>query len=280
MKGAPMKKLTWRQVLKALYERFQKDEITALSAQMTYYLIVAFFPFLIFFITLITYTPLLTEEFLSPLAQIAPQETYELIIEVAGEMRRERSLTLLSTGMITALWAASNGMDAIMRGVNKAYNEVNTRSFIVHRLLALALTLGLILVLITNFLLLVLGRGLAAQLFHYLGVSTYFISVWNWVRYALSLLIMWLAFTSIYRLAPSHPTSLKEVWIGSTLAVAGWVSISLGFSYYVDQIAKGYTMYGSLTGIFLLLLWLYISSIILLLGAEVNALYFPEHKNL
>lgn len=275
-----MNKVNWRHAIKTLYEQFQQHEITALSAQMTYYLIISFFPFLIFFITLITYTPLLTEEFLAPLADITPQETYELILEVTREIRRERSLTLLSTGMITALWAASNGMDAIMRGVNKAYNQVNTRSFIAHRLLAIALTIGLVLVLITNFLLLVLGRRLAAKLFAYLGVSHYFISAWNWTRYGLSLAVMWFAFTTIYRLAPNHPTSLKEVWLGSTLAVVGWISISIGFSYYVDRFADGYSMYGSLAGIFLLLLWIYISSIILLMGAEINALYYPEKKDL
>lgn len=271
-----MTKDRWIQFVKLLYKRFQQDEITALSAQMTYYLILSFFPFLIFLITLITYTPLLTEASLYPLSNILPQETYFLIMEVAMEVIYSRSLTLLSFGMVTSLWAASNGMGAILRGINKAYNQVDHRSIIGHRLLSLGLTIGFIIVLLTTFILLVLGRGWASRLFRLLGFSPYFLQVWDYIRYGISLLIMWLVFTALYRYGPHRPTSFREVLAGSTFAIIGWVGISLIFSFYVERFANFTYMYGSIGGVFVLLIWLYISSIILLLGAEINAVLSIE----
>ncbi len=271
-----MSKDRWIRFIRLLYKRFLQDEITALSAQMTYYLIIAFFPFLISLITLITYTPLLTEASLYPLSDILPQETYYLVMSVAMEVIYNRSLTLLSFGMVTTLWASSNGMGAILRGINKAYNQVDHRSILTHRLLALLLTFGFILVLLSTFVLLVLGRIWASKLFRYLGFSTYFLEVWNYIRYGVSLLIMWLVFTALYRYGPDRPTSFREVLAGSTFAIVGWVGISLIFSFYVEHFANYSYMYGSIGGVFILLIWLYISSIIILLGAQINAVLSLE----
>lgn len=268
-----MKQRVWLNFFKELYRRFQQDEITALSAQMTYYLIISFFPFLIFLITLITYTPLVTEESLYTLSDILPRETYYVIMEIALEVIYNRSVTILSFGMITALWAASNGMASIIRGINKAYDQRDHRSFVAHRLLALLFTIAFILVLISTFVLLVVGRTWVANLFGALNFSTYFLDAWNWIRYGISLIIMWLVFTVLYRYAPDRPTTFREVLAGSTFAIIGWIGISLAFAYYINNFNNYTYMYGSIGGVFFLLIWLYISSIIILLGAEINAIF-------
>ncbi len=265
-------------VFKKLYKRFSEDEITALSAQLTYYLILSFFPFLIFLITLITYTPLVTEDSLFALSDLLPLETYYLVMDVVLGVVYTRSFTLLSFGMIASLWASSNGVAAVIRGINRAYDQKDNRSFIKVRVLALLFTFGLIIVIITALILLVLGRIWATTLFSYLGVSEYLISIWQWVRYGISLFVMWFIFTALYYYAPNRKIAFKEVIPGSTFAIIGWISISFLFAYYIDQFGNFSYMYGSIGGIFLLLIWLYISSIILLTGAEINAILLDEKE--
>lgn len=260
----------WIQVMKELIKRFQENEVTALAAQMTYYLIISFFPFLIFLITLISYTPLLDIQALEGLARFLPQEAYQLVQGILSEVLASRSLTLLSFGMVTTLWTASNGVLALIRGINKAKGIRESRSFLKLRVLALIFTIGLILLMVAVLLVLVLGKPLALYLSHLLGGSTHFLTIWALIRHGVALLVMVLCFSLLYAYGPNGTLPFRGVIGGAVVAALGWTAISYGFSYYVNHFGSFTRMYGSIGGIFILLLWLYISSIILLLGAEVN----------
>ncbi|MBM7615068.1 YihY/virulence factor BrkB family protein [Alkaliphilus hydrothermalis] len=273
-----MSRKSWKEFLKLLYTRFKDDEITALSAQLTFYLILAFFPFLIALITIITYTPLVTEESLYTLSDLLPLETYYMVMDVVLEVVYERSLTLLSFGMIGALWAASNGVAAVLRGINKSYDQKETRPFWILRGLALLFTFGLVVVILSALVLLVLGKTWITYGFESLGFSEYFIRIWQWIRYGISFAIMWLTFTALYRYAPNKRIQFKDVIAGSTFAIIGWLGISFLFAYYFNHFGNFSYMYGSIGGVFLLLIWLYISSIIVLLGAEINAILYDNKE--
>ncbi len=270
MKKLLQEKLKGFYLLKELVKDFQEKEITALGAQTTFYLIISFFPFLIFLITLISYTPLLSPHSLSTLSNFLPKETYDFIMGILTEVLESRSVTLLSFGMLTTLLTASNGIMALLRGINKAYEQKESRSFIRIRLLSIFFTIGLILLMVVVLVLLVLGKTLALYIMDFLGLSSYFLSIWNLIRYGSALFAMTLCFSALYYYGINGRVPFKEVLAGAVFATLGWVTISLGFSYYVNHFGNYAKMYGSIGGVFVLLLWLYLSSIILLLGAEIN----------
>lgn len=279
MKLANLIEAKWAQFLNELFKRFNENDVAAMGAQTTYYLIISFFPFLIFLITLISYTPIITHESLTTLAQFLPLETYQFVMGILSEVLESRSITLLSFGMITTLWTASNGIAALIKGINKSSGQKESRSFIKVRCLSILFTFALILLMIAVLLLLVLGKTIALFIVNLLGISHYFISIWNVIRYVSALLVMCFIFSSLYLYGPVVRLRFQEVIPGAIFATLGWVVISNGFSKYIDNFGSYTKMYGSIGGIFVLLLWLYLSSVILLLGAEINSILLIRNSS-
>jgi len=265
--------------LRNLYNRLKKDEITALGAQTTYYLILAFMPFLVFLITLISYTPITREQTMENLAAVIPPRAYELVVGVLQGITASDRPALLSSGMLVSVWMASNGVSSLIRGINKAYDQEETRSFLKVTGISVLFTLALSLVIVFTFTLLVFGELIGRYLFSIWGISAAFKTVWGLLRYIIALSAMTLVFVSLYYFIPNRRLRFREVLPGALLADLGWVIISLAFSFYVNNIFKYSNTYGSLGGVFILLLWLYWCSIIVLLGGELNAALFSRKRS-
>ncbi|MDF2923085.1 MAG: YihY/virulence factor BrkB family protein [Paenibacillaceae bacterium] len=257
--------------LEDLYCRFEDDEVTALGAQMTYYFILAFFPFLIFLLTLMGNTPLSDEEVWSNLALVLPMETYTIISDIIRQIIEERNDALLSFGMIATLWAASNGLSAIIKGLNKAYDEPETRPWWKLKGLAVIFTLAIALVMIISFALLVFGKVIGEQLFEYLAYPAFFETVWGVVKLFVPIGAMLLIFILLFMIVPNRRLRMKNVLPGAAFVTIGWIVISFLFSFYVNNFGNYAKSYGSIGGVIVLLIWLYLSSIIILLGGEINA---------
>lgn len=266
-----MKKSRWVKLLLEFYGRFQSHEIPALGAQMSYYLVLAFFPFIIFLLTLLSFTPLTGDLALYDLSRLIPANAYDLVQDVVAQTMATRRHTLLSFGLLFTLWSAITGVNALIRGVNKAYSEQESRSFWKHTGISIVFTLGLVLVIILALTLLVAGKQLGTMFFAYLGVTRFFYLSWNLFRYLIPLAVMFLVFVLFYRFAPNRKTSWKQVIPGSVFTTLGWVATSWGFAYYVNHFANYSATYGSLGAFIVLLLWLYLSSMIILIGGEINA---------
>ncbi len=257
--------------LKKLYDRFIFDEVPALSSQLSYSLVLAFFPFLIFVLTLVGYTPLTNERVLSGLVGILPDATYHMVIDITKDILIKRSSTLLSISMLGTLWASSNGISALIIAFNKAYNHAESRHFIMVKSMTIFYTIGLALVIIIIFFLIIFGEVIGKYIFEAAGYSYYFRRIWNIVRYIVSLLFVFIVILMLYYFLPNKKLCFKEVIPGSIFSTIAWVGISLAFSFYINNFT-GYTAtYGSIGGILILLLWLYWSSVILIMGVELNA---------
>ena len=258
-------------LLKNVICRFHDDEVPALGAQITYYLILSFFPFLIFLLTLTAYTPLKAEQITADITAALPESTQSIILSIHEDVSNQSSPALLSAGMLAGIWTASSGMMALSRTLNKAYDDEETRPYWKVRLLAVVYTIGFTAAVWLSFALLVFGQVLGKWLFDRLTLYAEFERWWVTLKYLLSLLIMALIFTLLYIGAPSRKMKWREVIPGSIFATVGWVATSLLFSLYVNRFGTYAKTYGSLGGIIVLLVWLYLSSIILLLGGELNA---------
>ncbi|GBF73952.1 hypothetical protein PA598K_02278 [Paenibacillus sp. 598K] len=257
--------------VKRMIARFQADEVPALGAQLSYYLVLSFFPFLIFTVTLLGFAQMSGEQFIQETVQLLPTETASTVTSILNEVALNRSGAVLSFGILGTIWAASNGVNAMIKGLNKAYDEEESRPFWKVRGISILLTLVLSIVIILAMVLLVFGRGIGAYLFEILEYPAGFESTWNVVKIVVPLLGMIAVFTVLFWIAPNRKIRIKEVVPGAIFTTLGWIVTSLGFSFYVNNFGNYTNTYGSIGGVIVLLIWLYISSIIIITGGEINA---------
>lgn len=260
---------------KDLIYKLKEDNVTAMAAQLSYYLILSIFPFLIFFLNLLSYTPVARDDILHSFIVFLPADTQRLVSNLLIETINKSSETLLSLGAITGLWAASKGIMSLIRSLNKAYDVEETRNYFELRALAILFTIALLILLAIVLSTLVFGEVLGNRLFDFLGMTDNFIVFWKYFRILISIGFMVLIFTLLYKFSPSirngRSISFRHTLPGAIFASIGWIFTSVLFSYYVNNFANYGKTYGSLGGIIVLLIWLYLSSIIIITGGEINA---------
>lgn len=267
-----IKRLTVYQYIRQLIFRYNDDDLAAMSAQVSYYLILAFFPFLFFLINLLSFTPIPNRLLTSNLSLILPQGSALVVNNILVHTLEAKSTTILVLGMLGSLWAASRGMAAIIRGLNHSYGVKENRSFLTLVLIALMSVIGLTGIIISSFFMLVLGRIIGAYIFNLVGAKTLFYSVWTFLRYTLSLVLMIVTFYLMYRYLPNRRLNFNHIIVGTLFTTFGWILGSLVFSSYINHFGSYELIYGSLGGVFALIVWLYISTLIFLLGAELNVI--------
>jgi len=269
--------------IEQLIFRYKDDDLPSLSAQITYYLILAFFPFLLFLINVISFTPLSNEILITNFNTFLPKETGYLVKDVVVQTLQSKSTTLLLLGMIGSLWASSKGIAAIIKGLNKVYDIKENRNFIKLNSIALIATIGVTIMIIFSFVMIVFGKIIGNYVFGLLGAKALFNIIWSFLRYGIPLTIMFITFSLIYVYVPNRKLKFSNVIVGTIFTTVGWVTTSVLFSLYVNNFANYEKVYGSLGGVIALISWLYISTLIILIGGEINAInsYFKnDQKNI
>ncbi|GIN84852.1 putative ribonuclease-like protein YfkH [Heyndrickxia sporothermodurans] len=273
-----IKELRNKNFIISLIKHTLYNDITGLAAQLAYFFLLSLFPLLLFIVTLLPYLPINTEDILNILRNFAPEQTLEMIESNLYDILNNRSTSLLSFGILATLWSASKGMNAIIKALNRAYEVKETRSMIVARAMSVLLTIAMIFVFLLALLLPVFGQFIGFYLFAILGISEQFSHVWTALRWVISPLILLIVFIGIYYFAPNIKIKCITVFPGAIIATVGWIVVSLAFSFYVSNFGHYSTTYGSLGGIIILMLWFYISGIILITGGEINALLAKKEK--
>ena len=251
---------------------YRDDDLAAMSAQISYYLILAFFPFLFFLINLLSFTPLPNRLLIANFNAILPQETALLVKTMLTETVQAKSGAMLVLSMLASLWAASRGMSAIIRGLNHSYGVKESRRFVRLNMVALLSTVGLSVMVLISFIMIVLGRIIGSSIFGYMGAKSLFYSIWSFLRYGITFGLLLTTFYLIYRYLPNRKLTGNHVLAGTIFTTVGWIGASLLFSFYVNNFGSYATVYGSLGGMFALIFWLYISTLIFLLGGAINAI--------
>ncbi|MFC3780489.1 YihY/virulence factor BrkB family protein [Bacillus chungangensis] len=266
-------------MMQIFIDRFIKNDIIGLAAQLSYFFILSLFPLLIFLVTLIPYLPITQEDMIGLIRDFAPVQTMDFLETTLAEIMSNRSSGLLSFGIIGTIWSASNGMNAVIKALNRAYNAEERRPFLIARGMSIILTIGMIIVIIIVLVLPVFGKQIGKYLFHNLGFSMEFVALWNALRWVVTPIVLFLVFQVLYFLAPSEKIRWKSVRPGAVFASIGWIIVSLGFSSYISNFGNFTAAYGSLGGMIVLMLWLYLSGMILMIGGELNAVLAESKKN-
>ncbi len=263
-----------------LLARIQYVDVTALGAQLAFFFLLALFPLLIFMVTLLPYLNLQQDMLFSILRTYAPEEVYTLIDGTLAEVLNERNGGLLSVGILATIWSASNGMNALIKSLNRSYSLEETRPFFIARGISVIFTLLLITLFVIALVLPVFGEQIGIFLFSYLGYEQGFLTVWNSIRWTIPPVMIFVVFMLLYWIAPNRKLYLKSVIPGAIFATLGWILVSLGFSMYVSSFANYSATYGSIGGIIVLMMWLYFSGTILMVGGQINAVMQERKEKL
>jgi len=258
--------------LKQLVSRVIDDDITALAAQLAYDLLLSFFPFLLLILTLLSYSNLKSTYVLEYLHQIMPKSAFDLIYTTIINVSRSTTDNLLSLSIIGTVWTGSSGFRAIIKGLNKAYDEEETRPYWKILAISILFMVGLAVTIIVAVSLVVFGQMIGRHIVARLNLSNSFILNWDIIRYLVSLCGMAFTFAALYHFTPCRRLTWREVLPGAIFSTLGWLISSLGFAYYVNNYNNYSGAYGGIGAVIVLMLWLYITSTIILLGGEVNAL--------
>lgn len=254
-------------------KRYTKHNLGVMSAYMAYYWILSFFPLLIFIISILTFTNLPTGIFMEYIEKIVPTSIADTVNTTIANFVAARSTAILSFGGLLTLWSAGMAVNALIRGIHTAYGSNYVRPYIIARLVAIFYTILLALLIIVLMVVLVFGNRIADYVFGLLGVNKGIVMpIWNIIRLIAPFVVLVCIIYALYRFIPRKYLTTTNVWPGVIFASTSWYIFTVGFSIYVDNFAKYNQLYGSLGGVFVLLIWLYFSGTMLLLGAEINAL--------
>lgn len=261
--------------LDQLFFRIKDDEVFATGTQLTFFLILSIFPFIIMLLNIVSYTPFIKQNILHDIIFYLPLETQKLFQGFVKEIALSSSQELLSIAAVLGIWSSSSGMKAVIKAINKAYNSGENRPYLELRFMSVIFTIALLLLIVLVFTTLIFGEVLTNKLFGILGLSFFFKTLWSYMRIVIPLSYMIFIFALLYKYSPCrnkfHKIKFTSTLPGAIFTTLGWMLTSIFFSYYVNNFGRFAITYGSLVGIILLFIWLYISSIIIVLGGEINA---------
>jgi len=268
--------LGWRELAKRVWHEIQEDEVFGRAAELSYYFLLALFPFLIFLtstIGIVVGSGTGTRHALfNYLARVMPPSAFQLIDSTLWEVSSSSGGGKISLGILAALWAASNGLSAITTSLNIAYDVKETRPWWKQRLTAIGLTMALSVLIISALLLVVAGGHIADWLASVYGLGSTFPLVWKIIQWPFVLASIILAFALIYYFAPDlRRQAWKWLTPGAAIGVALWLLVSIAFRVYLHFFDSYSKTYGSLGAVIILMLWLYFTGAAVLIGGEINS---------
>lgn len=256
-----------------LMTEFKEDNVPLLAAAQAYYYILSIFPLLIFALTILPLLNLNPNSVVSFIGTVAPSDTASLFEENITTLVQEPRGILFVVSLLGALWSASNGINAFIKSSNEAYDVEESRSFIKVRLIAIALTICMILTIVVALVLPIFGNVLISMISSVVGLTAQTEILFQVLRWVIAVTVMTLMLLLLYRFAPNKTLKWKEILVGSITAALLWQIVSLGFSFYVSNFGNYSATYGSLGGVIILLLWFFLTGLVLMIGAELNVIF-------
>lgn len=265
----------WGEALKRTVRELRDDDVTDWAAALTYYGVLSIFPALL---ALVSVLGLLgrstTQALVDNLGQLAPGPAREIVTTAIQDLQRSQGAAgvLFVVGLAVALWSASGYVAAFMRASNAIYDVEEGRPIWIKGPVRLGVTLVLLVLLAISALAVVLTGGLADQVGRLLGIGTTAVTVWDIAKWPVLLVIVSLMFAILYWASPNvRQPGFRWLSPGGLLAVVVWLLASGVFAFYVANFGSYNKTYGTVGGVIIFLVWLWISNIAVLLGAELNA---------
>lgn len=262
-----------------MIRRYYVHDVARDSAALTYYLLFAIFPLLIFVSTLLGVLELDIASITAVLAPILPSDVVDIIRTYLEYVAANQSRQLLWFSLVFSIWFPMRSTGCLMHSLRKAFGRSAPENILLGQLRTLLFTVWMIFVIGLTLALVVVGRRALYFLSGFLPLSETFISVWGYLRFIILGLVMAISLGILYQLALGQRRPLREVLPGVGSSLAAWLLLSMAFSYYVENMARYAQLYGSIATIVVVLLWLYMSGQVLILGAELSASLIHRKKH-
>jgi membrane protein len=263
----PGRDVPFRAFARALYDHLLRDNLSDYAASIAYSAVLAIFPFLLFVVALasLVVDPATVGALIDEIRRLAPPQAAKLIAHRLNAMTSGRHLSLVTVSAVGVIWTASGAVAALTTAFNIAYEVRETRPYWRTRGMAIVMTLaGAVLIIGASGLAVV-----ATMVLRGLGIPVG--AVVFWLRWPIAALVAVTVVDCLYYFLPNVRQPFRLVTPGSIAAASGWILASLAFSAYVSQFGRYEIVYGAVGSVIVLLLWLWISALVVLAGAEVNA---------
>lgn len=253
----------------------QKDKINAYSAQIAFFIILSIIPFLMVFSSLLQYTSIKEEVLYEIIRKVMPQYVAPFLITLVQEIYN-RSVGIISITAIIAVWSAAKGIQYMADGLNSVHELQETRNWFILRFWAVVYTIVFLIAIVFTLIVLVFGNTLRHLAAEYIPLITQLVFLVGKLRGVIMLLILILFFDVIFTALPNKKLTFKSQLPGATVCAIAWYVFSFGLSVYVDYF-NGFSMYGSLTTVALIMLWLYFCMYIMMMSVEFNV-FLEEYQ--
>jgi len=255
-----------------VYKKIIDDDVLGNAAQVAFYFTFALFPLLLFLMSLfgiiLSDKQDLQQELFTLLGQVMPESAFDLVRTTLTEVTASAGGGKLTIGILITLWSASAGVDTIRNALNGVYNLEERRSWIKARGTSLLLTIALGVLILIALALVVYGSQLISMVLP-IDIPV----ILEILEYLLLLAVLLFAFALLYNFAPNHePMKWKWITPGAVIGVVLWILFSVGFRVYLSYFNTYAATYGSLGAVIILLLWLYLTALVILIGGAVNAI--------
>lgn len=257
---------------KDLAGEIKKDHATTLAAAQAYYYLLAIVPLLILLLSILPYLQIDPQRAVDFIGTILPGEMATTFQDTIVSVVTTPRGGLLTFGILGTLWSASNALTAFIEAINQAYDVEETRSFIKLKLTAIVLTLFMLVAVIVALILPIFGGAIINMVTQFLNLPPETEILFQVLRWVISVVVMSIVLAFLYKFAPNKSFPFKEVLIGAVIATVLWQVVSLGFSFYVSNFSSYSSTYGSLGGLIVLMLWFFLTGLILVIGGEINAM--------
>ncbi len=260
--------------ISAMYlKKMDKHDTFGLTAEMSFYLLTALFPFFILLFVIATQISDNMQNMLLNVITYLPRDMEEMITSML--LNFKQSLPIIITSAVFGLWYMTSVISTITKALNRFYEVKETRGFWRMKGMCLLYSIFIILLVIMSFALIIFGEG--TQFFLKYKNFIPFLSeetVWNIARYIVVFLAIFVTILIMFKNLPNKKLTSKAVAAGAALTTLAWCVASYGFAFYVNSFGTYHVIYGSLTGIIVLITWVYITSFVILFGGSINAFWY------
>lgn len=277
----PKGKLTIKKFVKEMYYRIMYDEISLLSANLSYYFILSLFPMLIVALALTPYFKIDQQFLLEKIHSFAPGDLGDYLFDMISEVLNNKNNTIITVGIVFTLWSASSGIYGIIIAFNNAFRVRDGRIWIVTKFISVVITALFLVGMFVVLALVVFGKQLTYLLFHKFNLDEGFYNLWSVLNYSFPILFIFIVFVFLYIMGPNLKLKAISIIPGAIFSTISWTLVSRLFGYYIDHFSSYIKTYGTIGAFMAFIIWLYITGYILIIGAEINAIfhnYRVEHR--
>jgi len=271
------KKEKRRRTIHKTFRNILEHDVAKSAAALTYNLLFALFPLLIFISNLLGLLDLNVASITAALLPILPDDVVYLLESYLNHVTDNSSKVLFWFSLVFTVWFPMRAVKGLMDDVRLAYGLGKPAKPVLYMIRQLVFTVVFLVFIVLLFLLAILGRRFVTTVTAWLGVNQILqippllLNLWQYLRFVLLAAVMFVAVGLLYAAAQDRKNRVKTIMPGVVLAMMAWLTVSIGFSVYVENFANYSVIYGTLGAVIVLLVWLYLTSFVLILGAEFNA---------